>query len=78
VSAARKLVAELMPDDLLPSNKVGIRPQLINIRKKTLEMDYIVEQSPDSLHVLNAISPAFTSSLAFAEWIVDRAEGGVH
>jgi hypothetical protein len=62
----------------LPSNKVGIRPQLINIRKKTLEMDYIVEQSPDSLHVLNAISPAFTSSLAFAEWIVDRAEGGAH
>jgi L-2-hydroxyglutarate oxidase LhgO len=73
VDAARKLMAELTADDLVACDKVGIRPQLVNVKKKSLEMDYIIEQTPNSLHVLNAISPAFTSSLAFAEWIVDQA-----
>jgi L-2-hydroxyglutarate oxidase len=72
-AAASKLMPELTYDDLVPTDKVGIRPQLINVRKKKLEMDYVIEKSPDSLHVLNAISPAFTSSLAFAEWIVDQS-----
>lgn len=71
--AVRKLMPELTYDDLVPSDKVGIRPQLINVCEKRLEMDYVIEKSPDSLHVLNAISPAFTSSLAFAEWIVDQS-----
>jgi L-2-hydroxyglutarate oxidase LhgO len=72
-SAVRKLMPELKYDDLIASEKVGIRPQLINIREKRLEMDFVIEKSTDSLHVLNAISPAFTSSLAFAEWIVDQS-----
>ena len=74
VASARKLMAELIPDDLVPCDKVGIRPQLVNIKTRALEMDYIVEKTRDTLHVLNAISPAFTSSLAFSEWIVDQAE----
>jgi (S)-2-hydroxyglutarate dehydrogenase len=73
-AAVRKLMPELAYDDLIASDKVGIRPQLINVREKKLEMDYVVEKTSDSLHVLNAISPAFTSSLAFAEWIVDQSE----
>ncbi len=73
-AAVHKLMPELTPDDLVPCDKVGIRPQLINVREKRLEMDYVIEKTPSSLHVLNAISPAFTSSLAFAEWIVDQVE----
>ena len=73
-SAVRKLIPELNYDDLVPSDKVGIRPQLINVREKRLEMDYVIEKTANSLHVLNAISPAFTSSLAFADWIVGQAE----
>lgn len=72
VDAARQLMKELTADDLVSCDKVGIRPQLVNVKKKSLEMDYIIEQTPTSLHVLNAISPAFTSSLAFAEVLVDR------
>jgi len=75
VAAARKLMSELAADDLVPCDKVGIRPQLVNTKTRSLEMDYIIERTPDSLHVLNSISPAFTSSLAFSEWIVDQAEG---
>lgn len=73
-AAVCKLMPELTYDDLVPSDKVGIRPQLINVREKRLEMDYVIEKSPDSLHVLNSISPAFTSSLAFADWIVDQSQ----
>lgn len=74
VDAARKLMSCLNSEDLIPTNKVGIRPQLINIKKNSLEMDFIIEQTDSSLHVLNAISPAFTSSFAFAELIVSRLD----
>jgi len=72
VEATRRLVPALTGDDLLPSSKVGIRPQLVNTRTKRLEMDYIVEETSNSIHILNAISPAFTSAFAFAELLVDR------
>jgi L-2-hydroxyglutarate oxidase len=74
VASAKKLMIELNADDLIPCDKVGIRPQLINVKTRALEMDYIIEKTPNTLHVLNSISPAFTSSLAFSEWIVDQAE----
>jgi (S)-2-hydroxyglutarate dehydrogenase len=74
LQAARRLVPALESRDLLRCNKVGIRPQLVNIREDRLEMDYIIETSESSTHVLNAISPAFTGAFAFAELIVDRFE----
>lgn len=72
VEAVRRLVPDVRADDLVPSKKVGIRPQLMNLRTQKLEMDFVIETTPTSLHVLNAISPAFTSAFAFSELIVDR------
>ncbi len=48
----------------------GIRAQLLN--KNTLELvqDFVVESDENSVHVLNAVSPAFTSSIPFANWVV--------
>ena len=74
IKSAQKLVTDLKSEDLILSNKVGIRPQLINIKTKSIEMDYIVEKTDCTLHVLNSISPAFTSSFSFAEWIVNKSE----
>ena len=34
-------------------------------------MDFIVEKQANSLHLLNAISPAFTSSMAIANYLVE-------
>ena len=50
----------------------GIRAQLLN--KNTLELvqDFVVESDEDSVHVLNAVSPAFTSSMPFANWVVEE------
>jgi (S)-2-hydroxyglutarate dehydrogenase len=73
LAAARKLVPALTAADMGPTPKAGIRPQLINTKTHKLEMDYIFERGDDSVHVLNAISPAFTSSFAFAELIVDQS-----
>jgi L-2-hydroxyglutarate oxidase LhgO len=74
VKSAKKLVVDLKSEDLIPSNKVGIRPQLVNTKTNTIELDYIIERTESSMHVLNSISPAFTSSFAFAEWIVRSSE----
>lgn len=68
----RKLVPRVTSDDLIRCDKVGIRPQLVNLREQKLVMDYLIEQTPTSIHVLNAISPAFTCSFAFAELLVER------
>lgn len=67
---ARRLVKELPIEALAPSSKAGIRPQLIDIYKKKLEMDFIVIREGNSIHVLNPISPAFTASMDLAEKIV--------
>ena len=72
LESVRRLVPKIEEDDLVLAEKVGIRPQLVNVRTNRLEMDFVVEAASRSLHVLNAISPAFTSSFAFAELLVDR------
>ncbi|MEN2994217.1 MAG: L-2-hydroxyglutarate oxidase [Thermodesulfovibrio sp.] len=66
----KDMIEEVTPSDLFPSNKVGIRPQLIDIEKKELVMDFVVIKDANTLHILNAISPAFTSAFAFAEHVV--------
>lgn len=70
--AARRLTPELRNDDLLACDKVGIRAQLLDLQKHELVMDFVVENGENSTHVLNAISPAFTSSMSFAKYIVDQ------
>jgi L-2-hydroxyglutarate oxidase LhgO len=49
----------------------GIRSQIVNMDTKELEMDYIVTSGKNVVHVLNAVSPGWTSALPFARWIVE-------
>ena len=72
---ARRLVPELTINDLTETDHVGIRPQLIHWPTKTLVMDFIVLRNGNSLHILNPISPAFTTSLAFAKDMVAQLLG---
>ncbi len=67
---ARRLVKEIDPRDIVASPKTGIRPQLVNWGTKELVMDYKIIKSEKSLHILNAISPGFTSSMDFAQYVV--------
>ena len=52
----------------------GIRAQLLNKRTGELEMDFVVEYKENSTHILNSVSPAFTTALTFTEFVVDESE----
>jgi hypothetical protein len=58
-------------EDLQPGKEVGIRSQRVDTRTVELMNDFVIEAGPRSTHVLNTVSPAFTSSLPFAEYVVD-------
>ncbi|MDQ7091473.1 MAG: FAD-dependent oxidoreductase [Methylococcales bacterium] len=58
-------------DDFRPL-PAGIRAQLLDTQQNELVMDFIVEHTDHSTHILNAVSPAFTCSFAFAEHVVDQ------
>ncbi|MDQ4023964.1 MAG: FAD-dependent oxidoreductase, partial [Actinomycetota bacterium] len=72
---AATLVPELRPEDLRPTDKVGIRPQLVHWPTRTLVMDFVLARGDNAIHVLNAVSPAFTSSMAFAKHAVEEFIG---
>ncbi|HKL49490.1 MAG TPA: L-2-hydroxyglutarate oxidase [Desulfuromonadales bacterium] len=69
---AEKLVKKLEPHDIERADKVGIRAQLIDWRNREMVMDFLVESGENSLHILNPISPAFTSSMYLARKMVSE------
>ena len=54
------------------NKKPGMRAQLVNLNTGKFEMDYVVRKHKNQVHVLNAVSPGWTSSLPFARWIVSE------
>lgn len=74
-SEARKLVPALRRSDLVSCSRAGIRAQLVDWKKKKLVNDYVVRRAEDSVHVLNSVSPAFTSSMSFARHVADMLLG---
>jgi L-2-hydroxyglutarate oxidase LhgO len=69
---ATKMVKSIDEKEFKEWSKPGIRAQLMNIHTKELIMDFVVEGDTYSTHILNAVSPAFTGSMPFAEWIVNN------
>ncbi len=50
----------------------GIRAQLLDTKRNEFVMDFMIEHTNHSTHILNAVSPAFTCSFAFATYVVDQ------
>jgi (S)-2-hydroxyglutarate dehydrogenase len=48
----------------------GIRAQLVHLSTGKLEQDFVVKAHQNSVHVLNAVSPGWTSSIPFGRWVV--------
>jgi L-2-hydroxyglutarate oxidase len=74
-----RLVKESM--DLVPTaNQVkkwfkkppGIRAQLVHLPTGKLEQDFVVRNFSNSTHVLNAVSPGWTSAIPFGKWIAEE------
>jgi len=77
VSLAATLLNGVNPDQYRTWAEAGIRAQLVDVTKKRLEMDFVVEEAERSIHVLNAVSPGFTCAIPFAEYIGDRIVASV-
>ncbi|CAA6804446.1 MAG: FAD dependent oxidoreductase [uncultured Sulfurovum sp.] len=58
-------------DDFKPIPS-GIRAQLLDTKSNELIQDFLLEHGQKTTHILNAVSPAFTCSFAFAEFVVDE------
>ena len=71
-SAAKKILPRLKMSHLLPSNKVGIRAQILDMETSRMVNDFLVEDGLNSTHIINAISPAWTSAFPFARYIYDN------
>jgi len=70
-SQASELAEGIDARDFRTWGKPGIRAQLLNTKTRTLVMDFLIEKDDKSLHVLNAVSPAFTCSIPFAAHVCD-------
>ncbi len=71
---AARLAEGVSPKDYRRWGKPGIRAQLMDLEKKTLVMDFLLEGDGRSLHVLNAVSPGFTCAMPFADHVCDKIE----
>ena len=70
-----KLLNNIPADSIQPSlEKIGIRSQVFDPLSKTLVNDFIIINQKHSTHVLNAISPAWTASFAFADHLIQLAK----
>jgi L-2-hydroxyglutarate oxidase LhgO len=70
INEAKKLVKKLRGD--FKPYPPGIRAQLLNKKTNALIMDFLVEKNDNQIHILNAVSPAFTASFAFAEYVIEE------
>src|SRR3989339_408687 len=72
ISLAKKLVHKIDGRGFDHWSTPGIRAQLMDTRTRELVQDFVVESDATSVHILNAVSPAFTCSFAFSRWVVDN------
>ena len=74
VARAAELADGIAPGQFDRWGPPGIRAQLYDARAGKLVMDFLYQGDDRSMHVLNAVSPAFTCAFAFAEHLVDAIE----
>jgi len=67
---ARQMVSGLRYAHICRYPQAGIRSQLFDRTRNELEMDFVIREGENAIHILNAVSPAFTCSLAFARYVV--------
>lgn len=75
INEMKKLINNISSANIKPSlEKIGIRSQIFDPLSKTLVNDFVIINQKHSTHVLNAISPAWTASFAFADHLIDLAK----
>lgn len=72
VSEAANLVPSVKTVTAWEYKEPGIRAQLVNVHKGEFEMDFVVRSGNGVVHVLNAVSPGWTSAIPFAKYIFEN------
>jgi (S)-2-hydroxyglutarate dehydrogenase len=72
VRALQKLLPEIRENDLIPGG-AGVRAQAVSASGALID-DFVIKQSRNAIHVLNAPSPGATASLAIGQQIREMAE----
>ncbi|MFN3788125.1 MAG: L-2-hydroxyglutarate oxidase, partial [Sulfurihydrogenibium azorense] len=72
INEAGKLVNHIPKQEFNKWGKPGIRAQLLNINTLELVNDFVIEGDKNSIHILNAVSPAFTASIPFTRFVVEN------
>lgn len=72
IRKAKYLSNSLTTNSRWKNQPSGIRAQIINTETKLIEMDYLVRSDKNVIHILNAVSPGWTSSIPFARWIIEN------
>jgi L-2-hydroxyglutarate oxidase LhgO len=72
VASSRYLSDTIKLNSGWSKHPAGIRAQIVNLENNSLEMDYIVRSDKNTVHVLNAVSPGWTSALPFGRWVVEN------
>jgi L-2-hydroxyglutarate oxidase len=72
VHALQKLLPEIRESDLVPGG-AGVRAQAVSASGALVD-DFVIKQSRNAIHVLNAPSPGATASLAIGRQICEMAE----
>ena len=72
VKELRRYIPDLQSDDIMPGPS-GVRAQAIAKDGRLLD-DFLIRHGENIVHVVNAPSPAATSSLVLARMIVDEAQ----
>lgn len=70
LSGAQEFIPQIRAEDLLPGPR-GIRAQAMNA-DGSLEDDFVIQRFDNAVFVRNAPSPAATSALAIAEYILEE------
>jgi L-2-hydroxyglutarate oxidase len=71
VRALQKLLPEITAKDLIPGGS-GVRAQAVSAQGALVD-DFVIRQSRNAIHVLNAPSPGATASLAIGQSIAEMA-----
>jgi L-2-hydroxyglutarate oxidase LhgO len=53
-------------------SRPGIRSQLVHLPTGTLEQDFVLRHASNSTHVLNVVSPGWTSALPFGRYVAEQ------
>ena len=77
VTLASALLDGVQPEQYTSWGRPGIRAQLVNMKEKSLQMDFVLEGDGKSMHILNAVSPGFTCSIPFSEYVCERIQASV-